>query len=157
MNEQVNKVSDGGTDVRLADHLKQLASKCEIPLPRKLANHKTNICNDLLDILVVDAKGPGGANHQYAIYWPQGGPGRVQFGSCMISFQNGAIKENGVNGITQEALLAIVEDRLDAFQQGPYACEENERALTHIREAMAALKSRTTKRQERGVEGTMTV
>lgn len=150
MNEQVNTAAVG-------NGLLNDAEQSPVALPRKLTSHKTNICNDLIDILAVDHKGPGGANRQYAIIWPQGAPGRIQFGSCMISFQKGAIKENGVNGVTHEALLAIVEDRLDAFQQGPYACEENERALAHVREALLALKRRTMERQERRVEGTMTV
>jgi hypothetical protein len=71
-----------------------------------------------------------------------------------IRFQNGPIKEVGVNGITQEALLAIVMDRLRSFQAGPYACRENAVALTYIETAQMWLQKRTRDRLARGVEST---
>ncbi|KVR99176.1 hypothetical protein WK29_30460 [Burkholderia vietnamiensis] len=72
-------------------------------------------------------------------------------------FQNGPIAEAGVNGITQEVLLAIVADRLRSFQAGPYACRENALALTKIEEAQHWLQQRTIARMRRGVEGTHTL
>ena len=71
-----------------------------------------------------------------------------------ISFQNGPIGEVGVNGVSNEALLAVVEDRLLGFQSGPYACRDNAVALTKIQEAMMWLQKRTHERMARGVEGT---
>jgi hypothetical protein len=71
-----------------------------------------------------------------------------------INFQNGPINENGMNGVTQEVLLAIVADRLRSFQAGKYACRENAIALTKIEEAQHWLQSRTRARMSRGVEGT---
>ena len=71
-----------------------------------------------------------------------------------MRFQNGPIGEFGVNGISNEALLAIVEDRLKGFQSGDYACRENALALTKLQEAMMWLHSRTRARVARGVEGT---
>jgi hypothetical protein len=61
-----------------------------------------------------------------------------------IQFQNGPIAEAGVNGITQEVLLAIVADRLRSFQAGPYACQENADALSHVSAAQAVLQSAET-------------
>jgi len=49
-----------------------------------------------------------------------------------IPFQNGPVKEHGVNGVTEAQLLAIVLDRLRAFNAGPYACRENAIAITKI-------------------------
>ena len=46
-----------------------------------------------------------------------------------VEFQNGAPREAGVNGITNEDLLAIVADRLQCYQDGPFPCEENRLAL----------------------------
>ena len=106
-----------------------------------------------LKINVTDEPGQGGANHEYAISWA--GPvanGPDDF--MTISFQNGPIKEFGVNGITQEALLAIVIDRLRGFEGGPFSCRENAIALTHIEEALMWLQRRTAARIKRGVEGT---
>jgi hypothetical protein len=74
---------------------------------------------------------------------------------CDVRFQDGPIQETGVNGISNEALLAIVEDRLAGFQSGQYACRENAIALTKIQEAMMWLHKRTRDRAARGVEGTL--
>jgi len=103
-----------------------------------------------LQVSVLDEPGQGGANHEYAI--SSTGEGTRKFTD--ISFQNGPIKEYGVNGITQEALLAIVIDRLRSFQNGPFSCRENAIALTHIEEALMWLQRRTVARIKRGVEGT---
>ena len=54
---------------------------------------------------------------------------------------------------TALSLLAIVIDRLRAFQAGPFACRENALALTKIEEAQHWLLHRTRARMTRGVEG----
>lgn len=115
---------------------------------RKLTDHIVSGDQAVqLDIVVSDEPGAGGANHWYEIADGRG---------CMakLLFQNGPIKEAGVNGITQEALLAIVIDRLRSFQAGPYSCRENAIALTHCEEALMWLQRRTVARIKRGVEGT---
>lgn len=123
---------------------------------REITSHKVNDCNSQLEIHAVDEPGPGGANHLYHIKVPPHA-GLTLPTWYAIAFQNGAIKEAGVNGLTHEALLAIVIDRLEAFQRGPYAHPANAKALEHLNEAVAALASRTKERVERGVEGTMQV
>lgn len=108
-----------------------------------------------LTIHVTDDPGAGGANHHYHIDWLNDQAWRNELPNSLdIHFQEGPIKEAGVNGITQEALLAIVIDRLKSFQAGPYACEENGNALQSCQDALNALRSRTLKRINRGVEGT---
>jgi hypothetical protein len=107
-----------------------------------------------LNIDVIDQPGEGGACHEYSITTDSIGGGGKSLGRCLISFQNGPIKEHGVNGITQEALLAIVIDRLRSFQEGPFRCRENAIALTHCEEALMWLQRRTVARIKRGVEGT---
>jgi hypothetical protein len=72
----------------------------------------------------------------------------------LVQFQEGPILENGVNGVTNEVLLAIVRDRLARFQSGPYSCRENALALAKIEEALHWLHHRTLSRTERNVEGT---
>lgn len=105
-----------------------------------------------LEIIVTDEPGTGGANHRYEIY-EAAREGKTR--RCTeINFQNGPIKEAGVNGITQEALLAITIDRLRSFQSGPYACDDNQNALNHCEDALKALQKRTVARIARGVEGT---
>lgn len=126
---------------------------------RQLTSHKVNPANDTLAIYVTDEPGAGGANHCYLI----GGAnfnsnpsksGPVSETQTEILFQNGPINENGVNGVTQEVLLAVLIDRLQSFQNGPFSCKENAVALTHLETAMLWLHKRTLDRMNRGVEGT---
>lgn len=119
-------------------------------MSRLLTSHVVNGLNEALKIEVMDEPGPGGANHIYCVHM------EGTEDSQTIQFQNGPIQEAGVNGISGEALLAIVEDRLKAFQAGPYACRENALALTHLQESMHWMHHRTRERVARGVEGTMT-
>lgn len=129
---------------------------------RQLTDHIVNPANDKLTIEVLDEPGAGGAQHHYKIggfdsstnpsddQESRGGP---MYGSTVL-FQNGPINEVGVNGVTQEVLLAICADRLRSFQAGPFACRENALALTKIEEAQHWLQQRTLERMRRGVEGT---
>lgn len=74
--------------------------------------------------------------------------------NTLINFQNGVIKENGVNGCQNEDLIAIVIDRLQSFQKGKFNCRENALAITKLEEALMWLNKRTNDRIARGVEGT---
>ncbi len=115
---------------------------------RELIEHENNLANRLLKVQAVsDIDGPGGAEHVYTIDPPDGV-------TDILHFQNGPIGEVGVNGTTHEALIAIVLDRLRAFQSGPYACRENLLAITKLEEALMWLHKRTQNREARGVEGT---
>lgn len=122
---------------------------------RTITDHKVNPANDRILIEVTDEPGAGGANHEYRVTLPPpDNTAGVAVKSWEISFQNGPINENGVNGLTQEVLLAIVADRLRSFQAGKFACRENALALTKIEEAQHWLHARTLARMQRGVEGT---
>jgi hypothetical protein len=129
-------------------------------MPRELHDHKTNPANTTLVIYVEDGPGSGGASHMYSIT----GFNPSSNASCSwaaphvtVLFQNGPIAEVGVNGVTHEALLAILIDRLRGFQAGTYACRENALALTKLEEALHWLGARTAARVKRGVEGTHAV
>lgn len=133
---------------------------------REVTAHKTNECNRAITIAAIDQPGSGGANHHYLMMLPhhvdawkedqkQHGEGATPVANCCsIRFQNGPIKEVGTNGVTHEALLAVVIDRLQSFQMGDYACRENAIALTKLEEALHWLNHRTQQRLARGVEGT---
>jgi len=45
-------------------------------------------------------------------------------------------------GLTNEALLAVVYHRLESFQKGPHACDENVRAMGHVHAAIHGLHNR---------------
>lgn len=132
---------------------------------RELTDHRINPANDRLTVTVEDEPGAGGANHLYMIRGFDTStnpscPFVARYGEparhATVLFQNGPIAEdgNGVNGVTHEALLAIVADRLQSFQAGPYASVWNAKALTAVQEAMHWLHARTLERMSRGVEGT---
>jgi hypothetical protein len=114
---------------------------------------------DTSGIVVHDEPGPGGASHRYrvvkAVCRDDDGDVGVFLDDtlALICFQFGPIQEVGVNGVQQEHLLAIVEDRLASFQAGPFANHYNAEALEHVQAAMAALKQRTLDRIARQVEG----
>ena len=71
-----------------------------------------------------------------------------------IHFQEGPIKECGVNGVMNEDLLVMVVRRLEGFQNSEFKCRENACAITKIEEALLWLRKRTMGRENRGVEGT---
>jgi hypothetical protein len=71
-----------------------------------------------------------------------------------VHFQEGPIKEVGVNGVANEDLLHMVISRLEHFQLTEWACRENALAQTKIEEALLWLRKRTMGRENRGVEGT---
>lgn len=73
---------------------------------------------------------------------------------CAIHFQEGPIKECGVNGVCNEDLIAMVIIRLEHFQKSEFACSENALAITNLEQAMLWLRKRTMGRENRGVEGT---
>lgn len=101
---------------------------------------------------VMDEKGQGNANHHYVIQ-------AVESGKVLgdVRFQDGPIKEAGVNGVMNEDLIATVIDRMRGFQSGDFACRDNALALTKLEEALMWLRNRTNKREARGVEGTNTI
>lgn len=124
--------------------------------PRRIRTHEVNGLNEALVIGVLDGPGPGGANHVYQIALNDGAAGGHELlrTLCTLKFQNGPIGEAGFNGLSNEAVMAVVADRLEGFQNGPFACRENELALNLTRAAMHILKGRTRERMARGVEGT---
>lgn len=69
-----------------------------------------------------------------------------------IEFQQGAVHVNGVNGLTNEALLAILIHRTKHLDS-QFGCDENKRAIQHMEEALVNLEVRTFRRMVRGVEG----
>lgn len=128
---------------------------------REITTHKLSGLNDALEIKVIDEPGSGGANHRYEIrgFDSQSNPSvgkkeGIALGA-LILFQNGPVGDSGFNGISNEALLAVIIDRMRGFQSGEFKCRENAIALTHLEDAMHWLQHRTRHRVARGVEGTL--
>lgn len=103
-------------------------------------------------IYATDEKGNGGANHEYHIVVEA--EEDAAYDVRIIKFQDGPRKDiNSTQGIIDSDLLEIVRDRLKYFQAGPFACKENEHALTHIEEALMWMNRRVEDRIERNVLG----
>lgn len=92
-----------------------------------------------------------GTNVEGHTYQVLAGPQAVQ-----IDFQRGPVKEVGVNGMTSEALLAILVHRTQVLNKA-FPCRENSLAITKMEEAQMWFERRTQGRLARGVEGTNTI
>lgn len=114
-------------------------------MPRTITSHQVDGLNPELQIEVLDEPGPGGACSAYKIHLGES--------ETEIKFHTGPLSEKA-EGVTSEALIAILIDRLTGFQAGPLACKENEVALTHLQHALWTLHKRTRDRVQRKVSGT---
>lgn len=121
-------------------------------MSRELTLHRVNSLNEKLRIFLCEnvTHGPIPVDYDICRIEATGDSDLLQ----KIRFQRGSEADNGVNGITNEVLLAIVQDRLKGYQSGSFACRENAIALTKIEEALMWLHYRSRDRLARGVEGT---
>ena len=69
-----------------------------------------------------------------------------------LTFQQGAVKEVGMNGLTSEALLQILIHRTECLDV-EFPCKENTTAIRAMTDALNAFNERTENRMKRGVEG----
>lgn len=106
---------------------------------RLLDAHKGDPLNNRIEIRAVD--GLGGACDEYIVRVPMDRQGITR--NDAILFQSGPITTEGMNGLTSEALIAVLIDRLERFQEGPNACIENTAAIAALHNAMHWLKART--------------
>ncbi len=72
----------------------------------------------------------------------------------LISWQRGSIQQNGRNGAFLIEVLTACQMRLEHYQSGQFACEENATALRHLAQAIAALESRRDRRIAANTYGT---
>jgi hypothetical protein len=94
------------------------------------------------------------APHNFRVIEALQGEGWPKAILAEIHFQEGPIKECGVNGVCNEDLIAMVITRLEHFQKSEFACRENALAITKLEEALMWLRKRTMGREARGVVGT---
>ena len=97
--------------------------------------------------ITADDRDESGASHDYELFVDG------QRADTKIHFQKGPIAEAGINGLTNESLLAVVIDRLDGFLSGKFPSRETAVAKTKCEEALMWLNKRTHDRLARGVEG----
>lgn len=102
------------------------------------------------NVAALDPRDPeaGGASHVYGVQY--GGPKDV----LRVQFQHGPRGvASSTSGVFDDDLLAIVQDRIEGFQAGPFACVENQAALDAVQAAREALGSRVARRISQGVLG----
>lgn len=107
---------------------------------REITTHKTHDGDRQPQVLASEGLTAGGAPDNYKVFF---GDTHVHVPFVTLDYP----------GVTNEALLAIVIDRLEGFQAGPFACTENAAALDHARICLGELQERTRGRIRRGVEG----
>lgn len=109
-----------------------------------------------------------GGHDQYRILNGTDGSGRPAGGFALargvvISWQDGPLgrdpeeRARNRNGAFVETVLEMAVSRLEFYQtvgDGRFACEENERAIDRVYQAIAALNERTARRERAGTEGT---
>ena len=103
-------------------------------LYRSITTHHIDEGSRKLTIQAVEPLDKDQAPHTY---WIQG----AACHTC-ISFQKGPAPEVGVNGVTEESLLAILADRLQSLQETRDYSPENEAALICIDKALKHLNKR---------------
>ena len=126
---------------------------------RELYDHKNNKFNrECVEVKTADLRASDNAHHAYKIevFQVSNFPTDKENSpveTCFLNFQNGGLKEVGANGITDQALLAIVLDRVRSFNEGQFRCRENSIVITKLEEAMLWLEKRANDRARRNVEG----
>src|SRR5206468_2523547 len=111
--------------------------------------------NELLEI-ESDEPDQSGAAHRFTISrrHPPGFLPDVVHDVARIQFQKGPRHEaQSISGVTEAAVIAVLIDRIQGFQKGPFACRENALALTKLQEALFWTRHRADERAQRGVLG----
>jgi hypothetical protein len=93
----------------------------------------------------------GGGRHHYYVS-AVNVDGEVDF-KTELHFQEGPLNAGPHNGILSIALLAILKDHLESFQEGEFACEETANAIAKLDDVIYWVSARARDRAARGVLG----
>lgn len=72
--------------------------------------------------------------------------------SSQLYFQNGPVREHGINGVQIDDVLKVCLARLKMLNKS-FPCRENSLSITRIQEAIMWQQERTANRTTQGVEG----
>jgi len=115
---------------------------------REIFAHRVDDHVSPLKIECLGVAAQGGAQNYYRITGFNYAADGKTVNALPISFQIGNPEVLGVNGVTMEALLAVVIDRLSGLQKGMYPCSENNMALGHLEASMTYLHARSRRIQQ---------
>lgn len=115
---------------------------------REITSHHDGFgLNDNIKITADAKSGPGGASHTYVATVDGEEVARIHF-------QEGPLKAEGSKaGISERALLMIILDRLQCFNEGQFRTRENAVAATNIEQGAMWLHARAMERARRQVLG----
>jgi len=116
-------------------------------------HHDGHGLNDLI-IIERDERDPDAGNGSREYVAHTDGHDGLAVLCAHVSFQRGQPGlESSKPGATNEVLLAILIDRMEGFQDGPFRCRESAIVLTKLQECMHWLRHRADERARRGVLG----
>lgn len=119
----------------------------------EVITHKTTDLNKAITIQAGEP-GAGGAPTIYTLFIPDSVPTEQGGVHTVLNFQSKPIASPAdYNGLTNEALAAVLLDRMMGFQSGPFKCSENELIIAGLKNALFWMQNRTNDRVKRGVEG----
>lgn len=72
-----------------------------------------------------------------------------------VVFQRGFPSDVGINGCRVDDVIRVAIDKLESYQLGELACEENAEALRYLKLARQTMAARIQRRKEQGVLNTM--
>lgn len=102
---------------------------------KEITAHKVGAVNETITIEALGLRASRGAHHLYRVM-ALGYPGSPPLGTLLpFAF-------DGHGGLTNEALLAVVLDRLQDFQAGSFPCQENQDAVLLLQVALRSLQRR---------------
>jgi hypothetical protein len=121
-------------------------------------HHDGHGLNESIEIVADERdSSAGGASHSYTFGMPGAPPvNRALDGNNVahVQFQHGPrLVAGSTAGVTEGAILAMLIDRYQAFQAGPFSCRENAIILTKLEECLHWTKARADARARRGVLG----
>ena len=110
--------------------------------------------NESIVVEATDEVGPGGAHHRYVFTVPGRSETYSPLEVGVLQFQKGPRDEEGsIPGVLTGAVLAVLIDIAQDFQDGPFSSHENGEVLKHLQDALYWTKERAHNRAERGVLG----
>ena len=111
-------------------------------------HHDGHGLNESIKLTADDEPDGSGASHRYTAINAEGSA------TMYVQFQKGPRGlPSSIPGVTEAVVLAVLIDRLEGFQAGPFACPDNVQTLMHLRRALSCTKERADERASRGVLG----